>query len=942
LESSYSIKYLAEKIDLINSGNTESRISQTLYNSKINLNPHQIQAALFAFKAPISKGVILCDEVGLGKTIEAGIVISQYWHERKRNILIISPASLLRQWSSELSDKFDLETIIIDSKTFHQMQKSGQINPLIQKNKISIMSINFASRVDEFIKKANFDLVVIDEAHKLRNVTNSSNIMSNKIKDAISSYKKLLLTATPIQNNLLELYGLSTIIDENIFGDKDFFKFKYISNFELNKEELQERLSRFVHRTLRKQVSKYINYPKRLTQTFNFSPSDDEVLLYDSITELIQSNPSFGTGKSQTTFISIVLRKLLSSSTKAVINTLQNIEARLRLTLQNKNKDDDFETIFENDEVLIEDEVLNISEDESSNDFDLKKIENELLLVRKCIKVAKEIKIDKKTERLLDAINYLFGTYINEGRSKKILIFTESRKTQDYLFDYLQTNNYINLLKFNGSNNEPDQNKILQEWLNIPENSIHHSNSKATNMRASIIEKFRNDAEIMIATEAGAEGLNLQFCSMVINYDLPWNPQRVEQRIGRSHRYGQKNDVIVINFLNTSNLIDQRIYDLLETKFHIFDEVFGSSDEILGRLDDEVNFDKKIFEIYRTCRSPKEINEAFEKLQDEFKYDIEKELKKTTDILVSNFDEQLQNRFDSLLYVTERNISQLQRDFSRICKHQLNNISHFVDDFTFEVKTDSPIISKGFYSLSKPVEKHILLRPNDSFGKLIIQNAKNSENTGNSISFNLTNHKFKVSEFEKLIGSKGLLSVSKLRIDSFESEEYLLLTGRLENGSFLDQESCEKLLTLLTNEIPVIYVDEKLKTLNDSDMKQSINSQIEKSKQANSTLIQDETKKINDWANDKISGIQLKVEILRERRKSLQKESDYSTNSEEKLRLEEEVSQISKNIKKLWLELATNEDLIETERKRLIEKLKMENMKNIENHRLFQVTFEIR
>lgn len=942
MESNYVVKYLAEKIELINSGNSVSRISQTLYNSKINLNPHQIQAALFAFKAPISKGVILCDEVGLGKTIEAGIVISQYWHERKRNILIISPASLLRQWASELNNKFDIETLILDSKTFYNMQRNGYSNPLHQKNKIIILSINFASSISDLIKKSSFDLVIIDEAHKLRNVSNASNIMSNKIKVAINDYKKLLLTATPIQNNLLELYGLSTIIDENIFGDRDYFKFRYINNFELNKDELQERLSKFVHRTLRKQVSKYIKYPKRITQTFNFTPSDKEIVLYNKITELIQSNPTFGTGKNQTTFISIVLRKLLSSSTIAVKNTLSNIENRLNQTLIENKKDEDFESIFENDEMVVEDENIIDKEDDSHKDIDLDKVRLERDLVRECIKLSNEIMIDKKTERLLDAINHLFGTFLNEGRSKKIIIFTESRKTQDYLFDYLKSNRFDKLIKFNGSNNDPDQNLILSDWLNIPENSIHHSNNKATNMRASLIDYFRNEAEIMIATEAGAEGLNLQFCSMVINYDLPWNPQRVEQRIGRSHRYGQKNDVIVINFLNTTNLIDQRIYDLLETKFHIFDEVFGSSDEILGRLDDEINFEKKIFEIYKNCRTPQEINEAFEKLQDEFKYDIEKELKKTTDILVSNFDEQLQQRFDSLLYVTESNITQLQKDFSRICKNQLFGFSVFLDDTSFEVKKENEIIKKGFYSLSKPIENYILLRPNDNFGKVIIHNAKTINNLANSITFNLSDYKFQVSEFIKFIGHKGILTISKIQIDSFESEEYLILAGRLTNGTFLDQESCEKLLNVPSSDIPLFEIESAIKIVNDSDITQSIKSQIEKSKQANSALIQEETKKINDWANDKISGIQLKVEVLRERRKMLQKECDYSTNSEEKLRIEEEVSQISKNIKRLWLELATNEDQIEFDRKKLIEKLKKENMRKIQVYKLFQVSFEIR
>lgn len=942
MESKYTIKYLSERLELVNAGNETDRISKTLYNSKINLNPHQIQAALFAFKAPISKGVILCDEVGLGKTIEAGIVVSQFWHERKRNILVISPASLQRQWSSELAEKFDLESLILDSKLFNHMQKRGNPNPFDQKKKIVIVSINFASRMADYIKKTPFELVVIDEAHKLRNVTNSSNVMAKNIKEAISNFKKLLLTATPIQNNLLELYGLSTIIDENIFGDRDFFKYQYLSNFDDNQKELQERLSRFVHRTLRNQVSKYIKYPKRITQTFNFLPSEEEILLYDKISELIHSNPTFGTGKSQTTFISIILRKLLSSSTVAVLNTLINIKNRLESVLRSNQVDHEFTDIFSNDELPIEEETDEYQDYAVSNQINKETIINEIGLVNECINLAREITIDRKTERLLDAIKFLFETYSSKDRSKKILIFTESRKTQDYLYEFLIKNGFNKTIKFNGSNNEIEQKEIFDSWINIPENHIHHSNSKSTNMRTALIDYFKKSAEIMIATEAGAEGLNLQFCSMVINYDLPWNPQRVEQRIGRSHRYGQKNDVIVINFLNTSNLIDQRIYDLLETKFHIFDEVFGSSDEILGRFDDEINFEKKIFEIYKSCRTPEEINAAFEKLQAEFKFDIEKEIKKTTDILVSNFDEELQYKFDKLLYSSESNISQHIKDFSRICRFHLNSIAYFFDDTKFEMNQKFGPIDKGKYTLTDAHGNFILLRPNDSFGQYLLTKSKLISKSINSIAFNLSNYGFKVSEFENKIGSKGVLSLSKVAIESFELEEYLILSGRLEDGTYLDNESCERLFNIFSEDIKLLKIDSNIINLNSLDIKEAVNSQVERSKQANSILIQEETKKINDWANDKISGIQLKVEALRERRKALQKESDYSTNSEEKIRIEEHITQISKNIRKLWLELATNEEKIENDRRMLINKLKQENMKKIDVKTLFQVSFVIR
>src|SRR4030066_1554599 len=146
--------------------------------------------------------------------------------------------------------------------------------------------------------------------------------------------------------------------------------------------------------------------------------------------------------------------------------------------------------------------------------------------------------------------------------------------------------------------------------------------SKDAVIREALIHEFRNHTKILIATEAGAEGINLQFCNIVINYDLPWNPQRVEQRIGRCHRYGQKYEVIVANFLNTKNRADRRLLELLQTKLNLFDGLFGSSDEILGALESGIDFEKRILEIYQSCKTPEEIDTAFDELQGSMKDSI--------------------------------------------------------------------------------------------------------------------------------------------------------------------------------------------------------------------------------------------------------------------------------------------------------------------------------
>ena len=227
--TSYHAKYFAHELSILHSASGVDRLSQSLFDASVDLNPHQIEAALFALDNPLNQGVVLADEVGLGKTIEAGLVLCQYWAERKRKLLIICPASLRRQWAQELLEKFNLQSQILDSRTWNRLQKEGIYNPLANKQ-VVIMSYHYAARLEENLVAEQWDLVVMDEAHKLRNAYKESNKMGQALKRALFGRKKLLLTATPLQNSLLELYGLSTLIDEHYFGDDKAFRKQYMQN----------------------------------------------------------------------------------------------------------------------------------------------------------------------------------------------------------------------------------------------------------------------------------------------------------------------------------------------------------------------------------------------------------------------------------------------------------------------------------------------------------------------------------------------------------------------------------------------------------------------------------------------------------------------------------------------------------------------------------------
>ena len=554
--TAHQIKFFSWEITRKRPASDLNRLSQSLFDAQVDINPHQIEAALFALNNPLSKGVVLADEVGLGKTIEASLVLCQYWAERRRNLLIICPASLRKQWSQELQDKFNLPTQVLDLKTWNMSRSSGVYDPF-NDGKIVIISYSFAQRMEYALGQIHWDLVIIDEAHKLRNAHRSSNKIGNSLKKSLAGCKKLLLTATPLQNSLLELYGLSTIIDEHLFGDEKAFKNKYINSTDF--DSLKRRLKQFMQRTLRKDVLEYVPYTNRYPLTIPFTPTDEEQNLYDSISTYLQREFSYAFPQQQKHLITIVLRKLLASSTPAVIFTLEAIKNRLSKLIDQQTIDEDWITNFisneDMDEELLED-LDPLEPIENQVDADL--VKSEILEIEAYINRANKITQDSKTSALLLALEQGFARMYEMGAKRKAVIFTESKRTQQYLIDFLETNSFRGkVIGFNGSNTSAVNTGIYQSWLNKNINSNRVTGSSAIDRRTALIDFFREEAEILVATEAAAEGVNLQFCSLVINYDLPWNPQRVEQRIGRCHRYGQKHDVVVINFLNERNQADQ-------------------------------------------------------------------------------------------------------------------------------------------------------------------------------------------------------------------------------------------------------------------------------------------------------------------------------------------------------------------------------------------------
>ncbi len=644
----YHAKYFAYELTKRCASDSAEKLAGALVDAQVDLNPHQIDASLFAFRSPLSKGALLADKVGLGKTIEAGLVLSQKWAERKRRILVITPSNLRKQWYQELTEKFFLPCRILESRSYNAAIKQGRLRPF-EGSEVVICSYQFAKSKAGDVNSADWDLVVIDEAHRLRNVYKPSNVIANTLKAALAGKNKLLLTATPLQNSLLELFGLVSFIDEHAFGDLKSFReqFSNLSQAQVF-QTLKARLKPLCHRTLRRQVLPYVKFTARHPIVQPFTPEESEDRLYDLVSEYLRRDNLQALPASQRSLMTMVLRKLLASSTFAIAGALESLSNRLKEKLQRQEPSESLEEEFEQDYDALDETADEWTENEPYTELsvgDREAIEREISDLDEFARLAASIEHNAKGRALLKALDIAFAKAADLGATQKAVIFTESRRTQSYLLRVLADSPFSEgIYLFNGSNSDERSKQIYSEWLERHQGTDKVTGSRSADMRSAIVDYFRNKGRILIATEAGAEGINLQFCSLVVNFDLPWNPQRIEQRIGRCHRYGQQYDVVVVNFLNQKNEADQRVFQPLSEKFQLFEGVFGASDEVLGAIRSGVDFEQRIAAIYQQCRKPDEIQAAFDQLQPELGLEINESMARTRKQLLENFDDEVREK----------------------------------------------------------------------------------------------------------------------------------------------------------------------------------------------------------------------------------------------------------------------------------------------------------
>ena len=487
---------------------SELQSLKQLDENSVKLLEHQVDAAYRALFEMDGKA-LLADEVGLGKTIEVGMILKEmHFRETDDSVLVLTPAQLAKQWQGELREKFGLEFVCNYDDEFEGFEEHDHI----------IASIDTAKsdRYRETVLDRDWDVLVLDEAHYVKNEDTDR----YDLIDRLSYNYAFFLTATPIQNELTDLYNVVSLLRPGLFGTRDVFHHYFVNSDQetlVNREELQDRLNRVMIRNRREDTD--IDFTERTIDTRTFEPSEQERELYEAVSDYVRGAYSEDQGQK---LVLMLLQKEVVSSPAALEGTIQKrLDDQSELT-----HEDELETILD----LID-----------------------------------ETETVTKQERLLDIVEEARDN-VEKGR---VIVFTQFRATQRQVLERLASEGYT-VHSFHGG----------------------HSSSE----KEQIVENFEEEGGVLVSTDAMSEGRNLQFCNIMVNYDLPWNPMRVEQRIGRIHRIGQKRRVYIFN-MALKDTVEEYVLDRLYHKIDLFQQSVGELSSILSRMEESGrSFEEEIFE----------------------------------------------------------------------------------------------------------------------------------------------------------------------------------------------------------------------------------------------------------------------------------------------------------------------------------------------------------
>ena len=614
LQTPFHAYYTAMKLNMLQDEDTYLPV---FAEGKIDVYPYQVAAALFAVRNPYQKGVILCDEAGMGKSHEAMLIISQSWYEGKNNILVAIPnPDLLVQWAEMISEKYSIPFCIASE------------NNSFAYDGIVLTTYDYLTQNIDKADKINWDIVVFEEANALSSVYQDENTFmgasgskqAKLLKKFSKNTFKILLTGTPIEKNIMDLYGLIYFIDEELLPDPDTYMKRYLRKPE-NYVELAGKVSKYCFRTLRSQAKQYAKIPERLHITLEYEASEKEKELYNLLFAYIEKPDKIAFPQMEQYDLALMLLGLLSSSTAAIRMSLKNIIKRLDIS-------------------------------EEKQEFE------------KMLAVAEDITEDTKSKLLLAALEKLFPLLKKLGANKKAVIFTESVETQKYLYALLKDK--YKTLVYNGQ----------------------------SNVDYTVIKQFKADGEILISTDNGAKGYNLEESALVINYDLLYNTLKMEQRIDRVHRINQQNDCIVLSFINKDNFADVRKLELVSKRHILSDGVFGVSDAVIGGFCDDLDKAIKSLNARTKAQVEKDYQTTLSQNEDENRQLVES----AEDILFTTFTKELSDKIKITPQYVEEKSKAVNDELWELTRYYFEEYNKTHDDCYFEINQNNRTIKATNYT----------------------------------------------------------------------------------------------------------------------------------------------------------------------------------------------------------------------------------------------------
>lgn len=544
---------------------------------------------------------------------------------------------------------------------------------------------------------------------------------------------------------------------------------------------------------------------------------------------------------------------------------------------------------------------------------------------------------------MLKALEIGFAKAAQAGAAQKAIIFTESRKTQSYLLRLLADSNFAEgIVLFNGTNTDESSKQIYTAWLERHQRSDRVSGSRTADMRSALVNYFREQGRIMIATEAGAEGINLQFCSLVVNYDLPWNPQRIEQRIGRCHRYGQQHDVVVVNFLNCKNAAEQRVFQLLSEKFKLFEGVFGASDEVLGAIESGVDFEKRIATIYQQCRRPDEIQQAFDQLQLELSMEINEAMTRTRQQLMEHFDDEVREKLKIRDEASRAYLNRYERLLMQLTHYELADHAKFVNDSSFRLNSQpfpekADRIPLGLYELPRRSGEAHLYRLTHPLAELLLAQAKDRRLPPAEILFDYGHHDGKISILEPYLGQSGWLMASFFSVEALnQAEDHLILAATDEQGRILDEQTAARLLSLpgrVSNMETRLAGGEALDRITKG--RQTVIQQDISAR--NARFFEAEAEKLDGWADDLKVGLERELKELDRQIKEARRAATAALTLEEKLVGQKQIKALESQRNQKRRSLFEAQDEVDRQRDELISLIEGKLVQQTELLQLFVI-----